>query len=148
MRKSMERDFASADPDIIFERFKMNCPYVIPEIKDWWPIDKYVIIIELFDGSAYVYDYILDSFRYSSLGPDHLKRKRSTDEEEWRRRFARELYRNLLMTGMSQLDLSYETGVSSGAISNYINATRTPSAYHVIRFAKALGCDARDLIDF
>ena len=134
----------------VFEEFLHMCPYVTDvadEIVDWWDgQDAFEIIAIKRDGSAYLYDAIDKGFKQASSVED-LK-EHPTNEEEWRNAFARRLYRMICLRGLSQDDLAYETGISTGAMSRYVNGYSTPSVYKLISIADVLGCTLDELARF
>lgn len=69
-------------------------------------------------------------------------------EYEWLQTFGDNLRDLLIDAGMSQQELSDETGLSRSAISRYINKQKMPGLKAVINIAYALDCSLDDLIDF
>lgn len=68
-------------------------------------------------------------------------------EQEWREEFGRRITKLKYRAGeMNQKELAKASGISKDAISRYINGTRTPSAYNLVRLANALHCSIDDLL--
>lgn len=68
-------------------------------------------------------------------------------EQKWREEFGKRLLRLKYQAGkMSGRKLAEVSGISDDAISRYINGTRTPSAYNLVRLAKALNCSLDELL--
>lgn len=132
----------------VFEEFKRMCPWAAGKVKKWYSTEDMVIVIELNDGSAIQYDYILKTFR-SAPSLNELKEKCAPNtEEKWRREFAIRLYKKIRIKGISLDELSWVSGVSVGSISNYVNGVSTPTVYNVRKLADALGCKVGELVDF
>lgn len=56
------------------------------------------------------------------------------------------LYSMMQRKGFTYDDLSEETGISPGTISNYVNGVTSPTLDRLFLIAKALGCRIEDLI--
>lgn len=68
--------------------------------------------------------------------------------EEWKNIFGDNLNSILQERGMSQRQLSIDSGVSQAMISDYINKRQIPGLQAAINMAYALDIDVSDLIDF
>lgn len=130
----------------IFREFLCMCPYVRNEVVSWRKFDNYEIIVELEDGSAYRYDSLNKTFKWAPSSKDFTRPPRN--ENEWKYRFSRRLYNKMISEGYSQDDISYETGISQGTISGYINGDVVPTVYKLQKIANVLGCTVNDLIYF
>lgn len=69
-------------------------------------------------------------------------------EARWLEMFSEELVYILKDRHISQRDLADMSGLSYGAISNYINKTRIPNIKAIINISYALHVDPGELIDF
>lgn len=69
-------------------------------------------------------------------------------ELEWLINFGDNLKSMMHESGMSQSDLSKESGLSKSMISRFIRKETIPSLKSVINLAYALDCNINDLIDF
>lgn len=69
-------------------------------------------------------------------------------EVEWLDIFSANLIDMLNEQGYSQEKLAYETNLSQGTISKYINKKQMPSLKAIINIAYALDCSIDELIDF
>lgn len=69
-------------------------------------------------------------------------------EVEWLDIFSVNLIDMLKEQGYSQEELAYETNLSQGTISKYINKKQMPSLKAIINIAYALECSIDELIDF
>ena len=66
----------------------------------------------------------------------------------WKNMFGDNLDSSMRERGFSQKQLSRDSGVSIGAISDYVNKFTAPSIFAVINMAYALDVEVDDLIDF
>lgn len=111
----------------------------------WWPIDDVRIIVELSDGNYYKYDSILKDCKVSRRLHELLIFE-IPNENSWRIKFSNSLYRYIIKSGYTQDMLSWEAKVSTGSISMYVNADRTPNIYILLRLARTTDCKLKDVI--
>lgn len=130
----------------IYEDFVHMCPYVKGQVKSWFTNEHAELFAELNDGSAYRYDYIAKTFRWAESIEVFLNKPK--DEREWRKNFARRLYKKMVMKGITQDTLAWKAGLSQATLSKYLSATTTPTVYKLQEIADVLDCDIADLIDF
>lgn len=69
-------------------------------------------------------------------------------QSQWKQVFADNLVDILQEKGMTQTQLSKDSGVSMAMISDYINKRSAPGIFAVINMAYALDMDVGDFIDF
>lgn len=69
-------------------------------------------------------------------------------ELEWLNEFGERLKKMLETSGISQKELAKGTGLSEGAISNYINGRRIPSVKALINMSYELDCTLDELMEF
>ena len=135
--------------DSIFDEFCKMCPWAAKDVKKWYPSENEMeITIELRDGSAMQYDYILKCFRSGASLKELLESRKVTNEEEWRMEFAIRLFKKMQIKGWTQEDLAWDTNISQGSIAKYVNGITTPSAYNVWKMARVMNCPITDLVDF
>lgn len=131
----------------ILEEFLRNRPEVDRDrIADWYMEDDFAIVVEIDDGSAYLYDSVYQTTRRSSSIDTLFKKPQN--EEEWRIGFAKRLHRKMRLAGLTQDELAWEADISTGALANYINGYSTPTVYRLMRMANVLGCSVNDLVYF
>lgn len=128
----------------LLEDFRSMCPWAAKTVKRYWISGHMEITAELKDGSAIKYDGVLRAFRWAANLEELSAISRPRNEAEWRQQFCLRLWHVMLSKGMTQQDLSADTGISIGSINQYINGNVVPNAYNVIKIAKALGCTAED----
>lgn len=129
------------------EVFKLHCREVKNAVRVFRTKND-CLVAELPDGSAILYDLILDGIR-SAMNLDILLRpKTPNNENDFRKYLARKIYREMLRRGYDQLSLSEITGISEATISRYINGTSMPTMYKMTLIASALDCTVDDLITF
>ena len=124
----------------LLEDFRSMCPWAANTVKRYWISGHMEITAELKDGSAIKYDGVLRAFRWAENLEKLAAISRPRNESEWRQQFCLRLWHMMLSKGMTQQDLSIDTGISIGSINQYINGNVVPNAYNVIKIAKALGC--------
>jgi ribosome-binding protein aMBF1 (putative translation factor) len=129
----------------ILEDFKVYHPYLADGIKDWSPRGEMGIRVLMTDGTKYDYHSISKTIRKVSERPAH--QFDVYDEDAWRDVFADRLAELICTKGISQQALAEYSGISKGAINNYINRKATPSAYVITKLARALDCTIMDLTD-
>ena len=124
--------------------FTSQCPIIINHSVDLFMTDDDRLVAEMDDGSFLVYDLILNT---SMRTTDPYRKYHPETEEEFKKYFARKLYRMMRSRGFNQDDLSMRTGLSICSISKYVNGIAIPSAFKIKLIADALRCSVEDLID-
>lgn len=124
----------------LFDDFEARCPWAAKMVRKCWLSDYMELTAELTDGSAIKYDGVLQAFRWAASLDELTAIINPQSEAAWRQQFGLRLWRMLLIKGMSQLDLSIDTDISTGSIAQYTNGNVTPNTYNVIKIAKTLGC--------
>lgn len=129
----------------ILEQFKKHHPYMADGISEWRPRGEMGIRVEMNDGKTYDFHAMSNSIRNVETRPMH--RDDSFDEEKWREIFADRLNEYMCTKRITQQGLAEYTGLSKGAINNYVNGNATPSAYALSKLARALDCTVMDLVE-
>lgn len=107
----------------------------------------YSIVVELDDNSKIEYNARDNTIRdvthiYNRNPGERL------EEESWRKEFGHQLRRAMTDAGITQDQLSEETGISRQMLSRYIHGTSTPSGYILSRLSEVLNCDVHRLTRF
>ena len=68
-------------------------------------------------------------------------------ELRWMNLFAKNLDYAIAKSGLSRAEVARRTGLSTGTITRYLKAERSPKAYHVRRIAEVLGVRTDELLD-
>lgn len=131
----------------LLEDFRSMCPWAAKTVKRYWISGHMEITAELKDGSAIKYDGVLRAFRWAENLEELAAISRPRNEAEWKQQFCLRLWHVMLSKGMTQQDLSVDTGISIGSINQYINGNVVPNAYNAIKIAKALGCTAEEFVN-
>lgn len=97
------------------------------------------LIVKRKDGTSVLFDEATTETRTLPLDSSAM-----TDEEAVRE-FKFRLRRIMQRKGITQTELSSETGIPQYLISNYINGKTSPSFRNVDKIARALGCSTDDL---
>ena len=128
----------------IVEQFKEYHPYLANVMKDWRPRGDMGIRVEMNNGELYDFHSMSKTVRKVETRPIH--HDNSFGEEEWREIFADRLAEYINITGITQQALAEYTGLSKGAINNYIKGKATPSGYALTKLSRAFDCTVMDLI--
>lgn len=129
---------------VIFDEFTKMCPWAVGRVKSWAPSDSFEIVVELDDGSVVQYDQILKTFRCAANREELEAMRTPTNEEEWKQEFSWRLYRKMRSKGFGQDDLSWDADISPASITKYVNGASIPSAYNLVKIAKALHLSVDD----
>lgn len=129
----------------ILEQFKEYHPYLANGIKDWRPKGDMGIRVETNDGKLYDFHSMSKTVRNVETRPMH--HDDSFSEKEWREIFADRLAEYMNTKCITQQALAECTGLSKGAISNYLKGNTTPSGYALTKLSRAFDCTVMDLID-
>ena len=129
----------------ILEEFKTYHPYLADGIKEWSPRGEMGIRVLMTDGRKYDFHAMSKSIRNVKERP--MYHDNLYDENEWREVFADRLAEMICTKGLSQDAVAEYTGLSKGAINNYIKKKSTPSAFALSKLARALDCTIMDLTE-
>lgn len=131
--------------EYIFDEFKLRFPYMVDNIADWGPMGTMAIRVEMKDGKQYDFNAMSNTIRNVADRPAHTRD--DYEEDEWREVFADRLSEMIVTKKLNQQTLAEFTGISKGAINNYINKKSTPSGYALTKLARALDCSVWDLTE-
>lgn len=127
------------------ELFKMMFPVYNDKIIDYMNIGDMETIFYMTDGSKVIFDALDRTAIYIKPRTDS---DAELSEEEWRKEFSRKLKRKLALRNMTQKNLAVQTDISYNSISRYSRGERTPDIFIIKKIAKALNCEAAELMDF
>lgn len=125
--------------NMLFDDFNLHFPNIASSAVKHYEHGKTELIVKLLDGSSVSYDYINKTIR--NLPSD----SRKLTVHECRKEFGIRLNNIMYSKGITQEDLSNETGIPQSMISNYITGKTSPSFYKVDKIAKALECSVDEL---
>lgn len=128
----------------VFDEFVKMCPWAAKKVVRWHPSDNFEIVVELDDGSVIQYDQVVKTFRCAASLEELEAMRTPANEEEWKEEFSRRLYRKMRSKGFSQDDLSWDADISPASITKYVNGSAIPSAYNMVKIAKALHLTVED----
>lgn len=123
----------------LYDEYALYYPKYASITEDWYQESEWDLVAKLSDGSRLIFDGHMRTIR-SLPDTDDI------DERQLRIEFSKRLYKMLDRKGITQLELSKRTGISTMAISKYINRKATPSLHNANKIARALGCSVDDLI--
>jgi ribosome-binding protein aMBF1 (putative translation factor) len=129
----------------IFEEFRRFHPYIADDVVDYRPKGEHGLRIVLRDGVQY--DYHSNTRTVRRVDDRPMYDDSELNEERWRMIFADRLNELIGVRGYSQNTLAENTGLSKGAINNYVNGNATPSAYALSKLARALDCTIAELTE-
>ena len=128
-----------------FEEFKQYHPYMVERVRSVRPRGEAGIRVTLDDGAQYDFGGAENGVRrVVDYAPDILN---DITDERCRSSFAYRLTELMAVRGFNQNSLAERSGVSKGAINNYLNKKATPSFTAARRIAYAIGCSVSELID-
>ena len=125
----------------VFNEFVKMCPWAVDKVVHWNSSDVGEIVVELDDGGVVQYDKIIKTWRFARNLQELKDLRTPTNEEEWKQEFSWRLYRKMVSKGLSQDDLAFEANIS---ITKYMNGTSVPSAYNLLKIAKAMHLSIED----
>lgn len=130
----------------MYNRFFESNRKIAYDVEDWYSISNDTLVLHTRFGDTYTYE---DKKKKITrvLKPEDKVLGIMT-EDDWRKEFATVLRKKLKKKGMKTYILAEKTGLSRFAISNYLNAKRTPSSYNLVLIADALGCLVSELTYF
>lgn len=130
----------------IYNRFFESNRKIAYDVEDWYSIGNDTLVLHTRFGDTYTYE---DKKKKITrvLKPEDKVLGVMT-EDDWRKEFAAVLRKKLKKKSMKTYILAEKTGLSRFAISNYLNAKRTPSSYNLVLIADALGCMVSELTYF
>ena len=127
------------------EELKRYHPYMVGHISKVRPRGETGIRVTLDDGSQYDFGGVeIGTRRVVEYTPDRLD---EITDERCRDSFVYRLTELMEIRGFNQQTLAEYSGLSKGAINNYLNKKSTPSFTAARRIAYALGCSVNELID-
>lgn len=129
----------------IFEEFCKMWPISGEKAVRWYPGNEFEIVVELNDGSVMLYDKIMKACWTASSLEELNKKRTPRNETEWKKEFAIRLYRKMKIQGFTQEDLAWDADISRASITKYVNGIAAPSAYNLVKIARALGLSLEEL---
>lgn len=132
----------------ILHNLEVSKPLIYEEVDVIESIDSQPFRLRLImkDGSVMIYDDISNT-----VYPEREIRRESDGrltDEEWQREFSYRLNDQLSARLMNQKTLSEKTGIGEKTISKYCRGEGMPGIHNLAKIARALRCDANQLIDF
>lgn len=130
----------------IYNRFFERNRKIAYDVDDWYLIGDGVLVLHTRFGDTYTYED--KSGKITRVLRPEDKVLGVMTEEDWRKEFSIVLRKKMKQKGIKSYILTEKTGLSRFAISYYLNAKRTPSSYHLVIIADALGCLVSELTYF
>ena len=123
----------------MYEEFEVYYPRLAELAIEYFDKPPEELIVRLSDGRLISYYSPEKTVRTLSIDPN------DTNDDQFKREFAKRLRRLMFYKGISQMKLSEMTGISSVVLSRYMSAITCPSFYAVDKIARALKCSTDDL---
>lgn len=121
-------------------------PSLARQIRDWYPVGEFEVVLILDDGSKVQYEGLNHTHRWL---PEYVDRSNGLlSEEEYKQEFAYRLRRLMEANGYGQDSLSRATGISQSSISKYIRGDALPGYYNLMKFSHALKCPVSELTTY
>ena len=127
----------------LFQSFLLAFPSMAEKVKSYRQVDDRVIEIKYEDNSIGVFDEITGSFRY--VPKEKLAK---LTKNRFQIELGHNIYRAMVIKGMTMVELSKRTGIEYTTLSKYINGHISPSSYMLYRVACGLGLTIGDLTNF
>ena len=124
--------------ETMYDNLRMYFPFVISESEQIVENGNRELIAYLKDGSVLSYNDYSKTLR--KLPSD----SKNMTETECRHEFGIRLRHFMELKGVSQLELSNMTGISTHMICKYITGKSSPSFYNADKIAKALNCSIEE----
>lgn len=128
----------------ILEDFTRNYYMFEERVRDWYPSGRNEIIVILDDGCKLRYDWLSKTY-YEITNTKYSDP--CEDEKTWRTNFAERLSLKIKNTCYTQERLAVETGISMVTINKYTKGRAIPSAYNLMKIARALKCSITELTE-
>lgn len=123
----------------IIESFRHEYPTLDENAVNYRELGNMNLLVEYENGSAIVYNDFGKTFRRLPNGLANM-----TDEER-QCEFGERLRYAMYMKGMTQGELSYQTGITQAVISRYVTGKAKPGFINIDKICQALGCSMDDL---
>lgn len=128
-----------------FDELKLYHPYLIDHISNVRPRGDKGIRVTLDDGTQYDFGSMGSGIR--RVISHEIDKVEDISEERFREVFVYNLTELMEARGFNQQTLAEYSGLSKGAINNYLNKKATPSFTAVQRIARALNCSINELAE-
>lgn len=119
---------------MVLNNFKRHFPLIADDMEEIIELGDTFVDVLLTDGSRLIYDDIDNTIRMLPKDTHNMSK------DECGKEFGIRLRRIMHLKGVTELELSEQTGISQPLISGYIRGNNVPGFYNVDKIAKALGC--------
>lgn len=128
----------------VYRMFSLYCPNYSDFVYDQEYLGDFETLFFLEDGDKILFDELNKKWKLISPSPD----KTELTDDEWIAEFSRKLKKKLSLKHMTQKELGELIGVSTFAVSRYVNGIQTPPILILRKIASVLNCSVEELINF
>ena len=122
-----------------FESMLQHYRYLLDDILEWNETAPFELTIKLKSGRTVLYDDLTKSIRTLPKDSNNMT------DEEIKIEFGKRLQKMMYIRGITQTELSEQTGITQPMLSGYINGRSMPSFVKVDKLARVLRCSVDDL---
>lgn len=122
-----------------FENLMQHYRYLRDDILEWEETAPFELTIILKSGRTVLYDDLTKTIRTLPKDSNNMT------EEEIKIEFGKRLQKMMYLRGMTQTELSEQTGITQPMLSGYMNGRTMPSFVKVDKIARVLKCSVDDL---
>ncbi|MBO5318996.1 MAG: helix-turn-helix transcriptional regulator [Ruminococcus sp.] len=129
--------------NFIIDEFKRRNPLHADQIRTWYPIARFKVLIELEGGEIFLYNgRINENGDYCRITFNkHTEDYRIyISEYDWAFIFSELFDEKLRTTDWNQEWLHYQCGISRTSLNKYVHGKATPSLYNMTKITRALKC--------
>lgn len=124
--------------DTMEERFVKAYPSVAEKAYACLRMNNDELLVRLSDGIDILYNEL--DYTYITLP----KNRASMTDDDYKKEFAYCLKRAMLRQEINQMELSEQSGVSQGGISEYLSGKHLPNYIHICKLAGVFHCSIAD----
>lgn len=121
------------------ESLKQHYRYLLDDILEWKETAPFELTMKLKSGRTVLYDDLTKSIRTLPSDSNNMT------EEEIKIEFGKRLQKMMYIRGVTQTELSEQTGIPQSMLSGYMNGRTMPSFVKVDKIARVLKCSVDDL---
>lgn len=131
----------------MFNDFRKRYPEIAKNAMYCTQLSNEEIMVVMKDDSAVLYDNLFKTITTSRDALDLREKRYPKEASAWRKQFAIQLDRLLILKGYSQEELADIVEISQSTISNYIAGKTIPTVDILIQIALAMECNREELCD-
>lgn len=122
-----------------FESMLQHYRYLLDDIAEWSETAPFELTIKLKSGRTVAYDDLTKTIRTLPKDSNNMT------DEEIKIEFGKRLQKMMYIRGVTQTELSEQSGIPQPMISSYMTGRTMPSFAKVDKIARVLKCSVDDL---